>query len=77
MQDVIGFVKLVHRLTGADVVVRGAPGHVESSLPGATDDGAARRRGTRRSPARRYVVRSFREVGFAASRSRCGSSRRD
>ena len=34
MQDVIGYVKLVHRLTGAQIVVR-APGHVESSLAAA------------------------------------------
>ena len=36
IQDVIGFVKLVHRLTGTAVVVRGSlDGHVETSLPAA------------------------------------------
>ena len=63
MQDVIGFVKLVHRLTGAQVVVRGAPGHVESSLPGATDT-VLPASGSAAIAGQSYVVRSFREVGF-------------
>jgi hypothetical protein len=64
MQDVIGFVKLVHRLTGVQVVVRGAPGHAESSLPGAIES-ALPASGNATIAGRRYVVRSFREVGFA------------
>jgi len=67
MQDVVGYVKLVHRLTGAQVVVRGAPGHVESSLPA-----AARRSlpaaGDATIAGRTYVVRSFHEPGYAAER---------
>jgi hypothetical protein len=63
MQDVIGFVKLVRRLTGAQVVVRGAPGHVESSLLGATDTPLPAS-GSATIAGRSYVVRSFREVGF-------------
>ena len=63
MQDVIGYVKLVHRLTGAQVVVRGAPGHVESSLPGAPH-ALLPAAGDATSPAGAYVVRSFRELGF-------------
>jgi hypothetical protein len=63
MQDVIGYVKLVHRLTGVQVVVRGAPGHVESSLPGATD-AALPAAGNATVAGQSYVVRSFREVGF-------------
>jgi hypothetical protein len=63
MQDVIGFVKLVHRLTGVEVVVRGAPGHAESSLPGATET-ALPASGDATIAGQRYVVRSFREVGF-------------
>jgi hypothetical protein len=63
MQDVIGFVKLVHRLTGAQVVVRGAPGHVESSLPGATG-AVLPASGKAAIAGQSYVVRSFREVGF-------------
>jgi hypothetical protein len=63
MQDVIGFVKLVHRLTGADVVVRGAPGHVESSLAGAAS-AALPTSGSATIAGHAYVVRSFAEVGF-------------
>ena len=63
MQDVIGFVKLVHRLTGADVVVRGGPGHVESSLAGAAS-AALPTSGNATIAGRAYVVRSFAEVGF-------------
>ncbi len=33
IQDVIGYVKLVHRLTGQGVVVRGRAGHVAASSP--------------------------------------------
>jgi hypothetical protein len=63
MQDVIGFVKLVHRLTGVQVVVRGAPGHAESSLHGATET-ALPVSGHATIAGRPYLVRSFREVGF-------------
>jgi hypothetical protein len=35
LQDVTGFVKLVHRRTGAEVVVRGGSGHARMSLPAA------------------------------------------
>jgi hypothetical protein len=35
VQDVVGYVKLVHKFTGAEVVVRGASGQVRSSLPAA------------------------------------------
>jgi hypothetical protein len=63
MQDVIGFVKLVHRLTGAQVVVRGAPGHAESSLPGAIGT-ALPASGNVTIAGQPYVVRSFREAGF-------------
>jgi hypothetical protein len=64
VQDVVGYVKLVHRLTGAQIVVRGAAGHVESSLAAAAGielpvSGDATIAG------RVYVVRSFRETGFA------------
>ncbi len=63
MQDVIGFVKLVHRLTGAQAVVRGAPGHAESSLAAAAETALAAS-GSATIAGRLYVVRSFREVGF-------------
>jgi hypothetical protein len=62
MQDVVGYVKLVHRLTGAQIVVRGDPGHVESSLtvPPTTLPAS----GTTTVDGHQYVVRSFQEVGY-------------
>jgi hypothetical protein len=62
MQDVIGYVKLVHRLTGAQIVVRGDPGHVESSfaVPPATLPAS----GPTTVSGRQYVVRSFQEIGY-------------
>jgi hypothetical protein len=63
IQDVTGYVKLVHDLTGADVVARGASGHVRTSRGAPT--------GARLPPSghvtiagRRYSVRSFRETGW-------------
>ncbi len=66
MQDVVGYVKLVRRLTGAGIVVRGRTGHVESSLPDppATLPPA----GTTTIAGHRYVVRSFAETGFGGER---------
>jgi hypothetical protein len=63
IQDVTGFVKLVHDLTGAEVLVLGASGHVRTSL------GAAARvrlpvSGQVTIAGRRYFVRSFREIGW-------------
>ena len=63
MQDVVGYVKLVHRLTGVQIVVRGAPGLVESSLAAATNT-ALPAAGTATVGGHGYVVRSFREPGF-------------
>jgi hypothetical protein len=63
MQDVVGYVKLVHRLTGAQVIVRGVPGHVETSLPAAART-ALPAAGDATIAGRHYVVRSFRETGF-------------
>jgi hypothetical protein len=62
MQDVIGYVKLVHRLTGAQIVVRGDPGHVESSFtkPPATLPAS----GATTVAGHQYMVRSFQEVGY-------------
>jgi hypothetical protein len=64
IQDVIGFVKLVHRRSGAQAVVRGSHGHVATLLPA-----AAKARlpaaGRVRIGGRAYAVRSFRETGFA------------
>ena len=64
VQDIIGFIKLVHRYHPGDVVVRGQSGRVESSLPAATGvrlpaSGCATVAG------HRYLVRSFSRTGFA------------
>jgi hypothetical protein len=63
LQDVTGFVKLVHRLTGAEVLVRGASGHVRTSL-----GAAARTRlpssGHVTIAGHGYFVRSFPENGW-------------
>ena len=66
MQDVIGYVKLVHRLTGADIVVRGSSGHVGSSLP--TTPAVLPASGELIIDGRPAVVRSFQEVGFGGER---------
>jgi hypothetical protein len=64
IQDVIGYVKLVHRLTGVGVVVRGKPGHVAASskplLAASLPDA-----GTATVGGRIYAVASFTEPGFA------------
>jgi hypothetical protein len=63
IQDVTGFVKLVHRRTSAEVVARGGSGQVRESLPA-----AARARlphsGAVTIAGRHYLVRSFGEVGW-------------
>lgn len=65
IQDVIGYVRLVRRRSGAEAVVRGLHGHVATLLPVAA---RARlpRAGTVRLAGRSYGVRFFRETGFAA-----------
>ena len=63
IQDVTGFVKLVHRRTGAEVVVRGGSGQVRASLSAAA---RARlpRTGEVAVAGRNYLVRSFAELGW-------------
>jgi hypothetical protein len=63
IQDVIGFVRLLHRRTHADVVVRGNPGRVETSLHAALRV-ALPKRGPVTVAGRRYHVASFREHGL-------------
>jgi hypothetical protein len=63
IQDLIGFIRLVHKFTGAEVVVRGAAGEVKSSLPAALGarlpaGGCATLGG------RVYAVRSFAATAF-------------
>ncbi len=63
VQDVIGFIKLVHKLDAADVVVRGARGHVRTSLPAAAKLPLPLS-GCTQVGAHRYVVRSLNETSF-------------
>ena len=63
IQDVTGFVKLVHRETGTEVLVRGQRGRLATSLPAAAHvqlpvSGKVTVRG------RTYLARSFKEVDF-------------
>ena len=64
IQDVIGLIKLVHRLTGADVVVAGSTGQVKSSLPD-TAGIALPDTGPVIIGGRQYTVSSFAERGYA------------
>jgi hypothetical protein len=63
IQDVTGFVKLVHRLTGAEVLARGASGHVRTSL-GAAAGVRLPTSGRVTIAERGYLVRSFREIAW-------------
>jgi hypothetical protein len=63
LQDVLGFRKLVNRLTGADVVIRGSAGHIETSLPAAAAVSLPAS-GTVTLQGRSYAVREFSEHGF-------------
>jgi hypothetical protein len=63
VQDVVGYVKLVHKYTGAEAVVRGASGQVRASLPAAAhvalpSSGSVTIAGTR------YIVGSFHMAGW-------------
>jgi hypothetical protein len=64
MQDLIGYVKLVHRFTGIGVVVRGNSGHVEA-LPASLAHKTLPLSGTASIGGRSKLVRSFTERGFA------------
>jgi hypothetical protein len=69
IQDVIGYVKLVHRLTGEAVVVRGQPGHVVASSP-ALARASLPLSGDVTVAGTPYAVTSFAEPGFAGERLR-------
>jgi hypothetical protein len=63
IQDVTGFVKLVHDLTRAEVLVRGASGHVRTSVRAAA--GVRLPSSGRVTIAgRTYFARSFGEIGW-------------
>jgi hypothetical protein len=63
IQDVIGFVKLVRRETGTEVVVRGQRGRVAASLSGAAHIPLPAS-GKVTVGGRTYLARSFEEVDF-------------
>ena len=63
IQDVTGFVKLVHDLTGAQVLVRGASGHVRTSLRAAAHVRLPMS-GIVTIARRSYLVRSFHEIAW-------------
>lgn len=63
IQDVTGFVKLMHRLVHVQALVRGASGRVRTSLPAAAH-AALPASGRVTIASRSYLVRSFGEVGW-------------
>jgi hypothetical protein len=64
IQDVIGFVRYMHRNYPVDVVVRGQrPGHVRTSLPAAAHVQLPSR-GSVTIAGHRYLVRSFQETAL-------------
>jgi hypothetical protein len=63
IQDVIGFVRLLHRRTGADVIVRGNGGRVSSSIQ-AGFGASLPSRGAVTLAGRRYHVASFSVAGL-------------
>jgi len=64
VQDVIGFIKLVHKLDAAEVVVDGAGGQVRTSLPAAANLSLPRS-GCTRIGSHEYVVSSFERTSFS------------
>jgi hypothetical protein len=64
IQDVIGFIRLIHRLTGCEVVVQGSTGQAMSSLAAAAGMPLPAS-GPVVVAGREYTVSSFSERGFA------------
>ena len=67
IQDVIGYVTLVHRLTGQAIVVRGRPGHVVASSR-ALSTASLPPSGSATVAGKTYAVTTFDEPGFAGAR---------
>jgi hypothetical protein len=63
IQDIIGYVKLIHRHAGGEAVVRGQAGHEETSLP-AAPPASLPAQGAVAVGGHRYAVGSFRKTGF-------------
>jgi hypothetical protein len=64
VQDVVGFIKLVHRYHPAHLLVRGRHGHVQTSLP-ASRTKLLPASGCTTVAGHAYAVRSFTRTGFA------------
>jgi hypothetical protein len=64
IQDVVGFIKLIHRLTGCEVVVQGSTGQAMSSLAAAAGV-LLPAEGPVTVAGREYTATSFSERGFA------------
>jgi hypothetical protein len=64
VQDVVGYVKLIHTDTGAQAVVRGASGQIRASLPAAAHFKLPRS-GYVTIAGSRYLVGSFHLAGWA------------
>lgn len=69
IQDVLGYVKLVSKLTGQGVIVRGRPGHVVASDP-AFAKAKLPSSGAVSVDGQEYQARSFTERGFAGEKLR-------
>jgi hypothetical protein len=69
IQDVLGYVKLVSKLTGQGVVVRGRSGHVVASSP-AFAHVSLPSSGSVSVDGHEYLVGSFTEPGFAGEKLR-------
>jgi hypothetical protein len=63
VQDVVGYIKLIHAYTGAWAVVRGSSGQVRASLP-AAEHVSLPRSGLSTVAGRRYAVSSFSVGGW-------------
>jgi hypothetical protein len=63
IQDVIGFIRLVHKYGGSQLVVRGSRGEAKSSLPAALSANLPAT-GCATVAGRTYAVRSFGETSF-------------
>jgi hypothetical protein len=64
VQDVTGFIKLVHKLNAAEVLVRSSAGKMRTTLPAAATV-TLPRSGCTQIGTRRYVVSSFEETSFS------------
>jgi hypothetical protein len=67
IQDILGYVSLVHRVTGTDVVVRGSSGHALASLQAGTH-ARLPRSGRVDVAGRTYQALAFDEPGWAGER---------